>query len=164
MKSCAGRLRAVAVAKGPSQHEGKSGNEKFEMREAPLERTGLGYRPDCSWSNVRAAEVCPSSANRHWLLRRTTHPSAPVSPKISFAFLVQSELSEYRKEGCPARRCRDNCLRLFRCWRWACRRRHTGVSVSACCVLQETHVAMAVVAVEAWRPSAAHEMVLADTL
>src|SRR5207253_9878990 len=26
------------------------------------------------------------------------------------------------------------------------------VSVSACCVLQETHVAMAVVAVEAWRP------------
>src|SRR6266702_7894569 len=53
MKSCAGRLRAVAVAKGPSQHEGKSGNEKFETREAPLERTGLGYRPDCSWSNVR---------------------------------------------------------------------------------------------------------------
>ncbi len=42
MKSCAGRLRAVAVAKGPSQHEGKSGNEKFETREAPLERTGLG--------------------------------------------------------------------------------------------------------------------------
>src|SRR6266516_4710039 len=90
--------------------------------------------------------------------------SAPVSSKISFAFLVQSELSEYRKEGCPARRCRDNCLRLFRCWRWACRRRHTGVSVSACCVLQETHVAMAVVAVEAWRPSAAHKLVLADTL
>src|SRR5438477_8163772 len=55
MKSCAGRLRAVAVAKGPSQHEGKSGNEKFETREVPLERTGLGYRPDCSWSNVRAA-------------------------------------------------------------------------------------------------------------
>src|SRR5439155_7706440 len=26
------------------------------------------------------------------------------------------------------------------------------VSVSACCVLQETHVAMGVVAVEAWRP------------
>src|SRR6266699_3396179 len=38
------------------------------------------------------------------------------------------------------------------------------VSVSACCVLQETHVAMAVVAVEAWRPSAAHKLVLADTL
>src|SRR5437660_12500525 len=37
-------------------------------------------------------------------------------------------------------------------------------SVSACCVLQETHVAMAVVAVEAWRPSAAHKLVLADTL
>src|SRR5438445_13160268 len=78
MKSCAGRLRAVAVAKGPSQHEGKSGNEKFETREAPLERTGLGYRPDCSWSNVRAAEVCPSSANRHWLLRRTTQPANTV--------------------------------------------------------------------------------------
>src|SRR6266581_642009 len=38
------------------------------------------------------------------------------------------------------------------------------VSVSACGVLQETHVAMAVVAVEAWRPSAAHKLVLADTL
>src|SRR5947208_7834942 len=54
MKSRAGRLRAVAVAKGASQHEGKSRNEKFRAREAPLERTGLGYRPDCSWSNVRA--------------------------------------------------------------------------------------------------------------
>src|SRR3989442_15127125 len=86
MKSCAGRLRAVAVAKGPSQHEGKSGNEKFETREAPLERTGLGYRPDCSWSNVRAAEVFPSSANRHWLLRRTTHPQRQGALKSPLPF------------------------------------------------------------------------------
>src|SRR5438132_4576355 len=137
MKSCAGRLRAVAVAKGPSLHEGKSGNEKFETREAPLERTGLGYRPDCSWSNLRGRGLsvfCQSALASP----ADDTSSAPVSPKISFAFLLQSELSEYRKEGCPARRCRDNCLRLFRCWRWACRRRHTGVSVSACCVLQAT--------------------------
>src|SRR2546428_9995209 len=86
MKSCAGRLRAVAVAKGPSQHEGKSGNEKFETREAPPERTGLGYRPDCSWSNVRAAEVCPSSANRHWLLRRTTTPQRQRGLKSPLPF------------------------------------------------------------------------------
>src|SRR5437773_3198558 len=133
MKSCAGRLRAVAVAKGPSQHEGKSGNEKFETREAPLERTGLGYRPDCSWSNVSRGRGLSVFCQSALASPADDTSSAPVSPKISFsflvqsdAFLVQSELSEYRKEGCAARRCRDNCLRLFRCWRWACRRRHTG--------------------------------------
>src|SRR5438552_19108887 len=125
MKSCAGRLRAVAVAKGPSQHEGKVVTKSLKRGKPRSKERGFGYGqivPGLTGARQRFVRLLPIgtgfSGGRHIL--------GASELKISFAFLVQSELSEYRKEGCPARRCRDNCLRLFRCWRWACRRRHTG--------------------------------------